>query len=105
MLYSMSELVLTAPRERVHTSEPVPEGVRLVSATRSLVVAVDPDEHLALRLCRLASRILAVEVHDPDRAEVTAVWRRVPYTRRIPLSAALALTLSGVPTYLHADHR
>jgi hypothetical protein len=109
MLYSMSELLLTATPERVLGCELVPEGVRLESASRSLVVDVEPDEHVALRLCRLATRILAVELHDPGSArggaEVTAVWRRVPYTRSIPLSAALALTRSGVPTYLSVQDR
>ena len=71
-------------------------------------VAAWPDERRAERVTRLATRVIAVELFDLDttpRAELTAVWHRVPHTRAVPVGAGLALTLSGVPTYVVSEAR
>jgi hypothetical protein len=71
-------------------------------------VADWPDERRAERVTRLATRLIAVELFDLDtapRAELTAVWHRVPHTRSVSMGAGLALTLSGVPTYVVGEAR
>jgi hypothetical protein len=99
----MSELLLTPKRARVGLCELVADGVVLDVAGDPHAVAAWPDERHAERVTRLATRLVAVELFDLDttpRAELTAVWHRVPHTRSLPIGAGLALTLSGVPTYV-----
>jgi hypothetical protein len=98
----MSELLLTPQRERVRSCELVADGVVVDLSGRQVLVAAWPDERTALRVCGLATRVLAVELFGlggTPRAELTAVWHRAPHTRTIPVSAALALVMSGVPAY------
>ena len=99
----MPELLLTPKRARVGLCELVADGVVLDVAGEPQAVDVWPDERLAQRVTRLATRVVAVELFGLEsrpRAELTAVWHRVPHTRSLPMSAALALTLGGVPTYV-----
>ena len=100
----MSELLLTPKRARVGLCELVADGVVLDVAGEPQAVEAWPDERLAQRVTRLATRVVAVELFGLEssspRAELTAVWHRVPHTRSLPMSAALALTLGGVPTYV-----
>jgi hypothetical protein len=107
MLYSMSELVLTLARGRVRRCRPVAEGVDLQLDQGSVRVGFEPDERAAYRVCGLATRVLRVDLVDLEglapRAEVTAVWHRVPHTRAAPVAAGLALTLTGVPTYVVSE--
>lgn len=86
------------------------EGIILELPGRRVTLDLIPDDRLAARASRLATRVLSVEFRGADdahlRAEFTAVWHRVPHTRAIPMSAALALTASGVPSYVvHEDPR
>jgi hypothetical protein len=104
MLYSMSELVLTPARGRVRRCVDVPDGVDLHLDQGSIQVSVAADVRAAYRVCGLATRVLRVDIVDPEgpmpRAQVTAVWHRVPHTRSAPVAAALALAQAGVPTYV-----
>ena len=104
----MSELLLTPKRARVGLCEVAGDGVVLDVAGEPQAVAAWPDERHAQRVTRLATRIIAVEFFDLDsmpRAELTAVWHRVPHTRSVPVGAGLALTLSGVPSYVVRESR
>jgi hypothetical protein len=104
----MSELILTPQRERVQSCEFVANGVVVDLGTRQALVAAWPDERAAQRVAGLATRVLAVELFDLDgaaRAELTAVWHRVPHTRTVSVPAALALAVSGVPAYVNAAAR
>jgi hypothetical protein len=79
------------------------DGVVLEVAGGPQAVAAWPDERRAQRVTRLATRLISVEFFDLDsmpRAELTAVWHRVPHTSSVPVGAGLALTLSGVPSYV-----
>jgi hypothetical protein len=88
-------------------------GVRLTTASGSVDVGVEPDFVLAERLTGLARRRQLIEVvltGEPEAGArcdgygvVTATWHRLPRRRRIPLSAALALSMSGVPTHLRVE--
>jgi hypothetical protein len=104
MLYSMSELVLTPAEGRVRRCLPVADGVELLLDAGTVVVPAEPDDRAAYRVCGLATRVLRVELVDPDGLEprtlVTAVWHRAPHTRTASLPAGLALARAGVPTYL-----
>jgi hypothetical protein len=98
----MSELLLTPGRVRVSVAELVPDGVVLDIGGVHRMVPSWPDERRAQRIAGLATRLMQIELFDLDtnpRAALTAVWHRIPHTRELPLSAALALTMSGVPTY------
>jgi hypothetical protein len=99
----MSELLLTTD-ERVRCCGLVAEGARLETTSGVWLVEAEPDDRLALRTCRLATRVLGVrftaEGGTVRSAEVTAVWHRVPHTRPVPLGAAVALACSGVPAYV-----
>ena len=104
----MSELLLTPKRARVGLCELAGDGVVLDVAGELQPVAAWPDERRAQRVSRLATRLIAVEYFDlgtTPRAELTAVWHRVPHTRSVSVGAALALTLSGVPSYALRESR
>jgi hypothetical protein len=104
----MSELILTPLRERVSSCELVADGVVVALGHRQVLVAAWPDERAAQRVAGLATRVLAVELFDLEgrpSAELTAVWHRVPHTRTVPVAAALALMLSGVPAYVRGAGR
>jgi hypothetical protein len=104
MLYSMSELVLTPALERVRRCTANARGLDLHFDSQSVSIEAEPDERTAQRTFGLATRVLRVDlvgVEGPAPfAEVTAVWHRAPHTRATTLSAGLALTLAGVPTYM-----
>lgn len=104
MLYGVAELVLTPSRERIRSCEQVAGGVRVEVGSGPVELDHTPDRRAARRLCRLATRIVEVEVRTVRGvavgADVTAVWHRVPHTRPVPVGAALALVLAGVPGYL-----
>jgi hypothetical protein len=105
----MSELLLTqrtATRHRVQSGELTEEGVRLRLADGSVLVDDDPDLRSAQRSCRLATRILNVDISvvgSTPTAELTAVWHRAPHRRPVSVGAALALALSGVPAFVVGD--
>jgi hypothetical protein len=103
----MPELLLTPQRHRVRSCEVVADGAALAFGDRRVWIEARPDERRAARACGLATRILQVEFTVLDdarpRANVTAVWHRVPHTRSLPVDAALALTLSGVPSYVFTE--
>jgi hypothetical protein len=84
-----------------------PGGVHLTTASGSRDLAVDPDFASARRLTSMARRRDRVEiVLDGDHhgyAVLTATWHRAPLRRTIPLGAALALALSGVPASLQDE--
>jgi hypothetical protein len=104
----MSELLLTPKRTRVGLCELAADGVVLDVAGAPQAVAAWPDERRGQRVSRLATRLLEIEFFDLDttpRAELTAVWHRVPHTRSVPVGAGLALALSGVPSYVVREAR
>jgi hypothetical protein len=104
----MSERVLTPRRTRVSVHELTERGLVVDVDGAELATDVWPDEHSARRAARLATRLVDVELEvgadatDPSgwQARVTAVWHRVPTTRPVSVSTALAFLLSGVPTYV-----
>lgn len=114
----MSELTLSAlhltprpaaVRRRARVQELVDDGVVLVcDDDRPVVVRAWPDDDAARRAAGLATRLMAIDLHDLDgapRAELTAVWHRVPHTRPVSIGAAMAFVLGGVPAFTDAPAR
>lgn len=104
----MSERVLTLRRTRVGVHELTEGGLVLDVAGAELATDCWPDERSARRVARLATRLIDVELEvGADEtvpscwtARVTGVWHRVPTTRPVSVSTALAFLVSGVPTYV-----
>jgi hypothetical protein len=98
--------VLVRGTEPVRVATAV-DGVHLTTASAARDLAVAPDFISARRLTSMARRRDLVEIvldgSDHGYGVLTATWHRVPLRRTIPLGAALALALSGVPASLQDE--